>query len=685
MKKVLILIVSTLVTCAAFAQSAVWNFRTEVSKTQANVVDVFIDITIPQGFHLYSFDQQDGGPLAAEVNFALPKGVAKKGKLTSITKVQEHFDDVFQLPVRFFSGHCTWKQSFVIATSGKKVIDVTYSYQLCMDDGVCITPLPETVSIILPALSAAEENEAAERAQFANEEAIDTAQNQKISAVVIDANSDEIASAETPEAESSSTLWLIFAAGFIGGLLAFFTPCVFPMVPLTISVFMKQKKEHAKANIALYGLSIVVIYVALGLFITMIFGVDALNKMSTSPLFNVLFFFLFIVFALSFFGAFELVLPSSWINAIDKKSTSSKGILSVFFMAFTLVLVSFSCTAMIIGTLLVKSVMLGSLLGPFMGMLGFAIALALPFVLFALFPGIIQSLPKSGSWLNSIKVVLGFVELALALKFLSNADLVAGWGILPRELFLAVWIILLLLLGMYFLGNIRFSGDGEQQYVSIPRFMLALVSFTVALYLFPGMFGAPLKALSGYLPPMQTQVFNLHNLSTQKTTTYEIEQLVQTRKYADVFTCPNNFDCFFDYDEGLAFAQKVNKPVLLDFTGKACANCRLLEMNVWTDPHVAQLLSERFVIISLYVDSRHELEKNLQRTETYAGKQYSINTVGEHWSMFMMKNFGALGQPYHVILAPNGSVLVEGIGYDKAKNIPYYISFLKQGIALMEK
>lgn len=669
--------------CAAFTQTATWTFRTEESKTQPNVCDVFIDISIPQGFHMYSFDQQDGGPLASEITFNVPAGVEKKGALTSVTKVQEYFDTIFQIPVRFFSEKCTWKQSFVINAHGKKVVDITYSYQLCMEDGMCVNPFPQKKSIMLPAFVITEQPyQPPAKDSSAAITTTDAAHNQEITGTVAETAKTEIIESETsPEHHANSTLWLIFLAGFVGGLLAFFTPCVFPMVPITVSIFMKQKKEHAKSNIALYGLSIVVIYVALGLLVTAIFGVDALNKLSTSPLFNVLFFVLFFVFALSFFGAFELVLPSSWINAIDKKSSSSKGVLSIFFMAFTLVLVSFSCTAMIIGMLLVESVLHGSLLGPFMGMLGFAIALALPFMLFAIFPNIIQSLPKSGSWLNSVKVVLGFIELAFALKFLSNADLVAGWGILPRELFLAIWIVLMFLLGMYFLGKIRFFGDGEQTHVGVPRFMLALVSFTFALYLIPGLFGAPLKVLSGYLPPAQTQVFDLYTPTLQKNTTYNTaSQHAHTRKYADVFSCPLNLDCFFDYDEGLAYAQKVNKPVLLDFTGKACANCRLLEMNVWSDPTVLRLISQEYVLISLYVDSRQKLEPALQRTEEYGGQKYTINTVGEHWSMFMMQNFKGLSQPYHVLLAPTGEVLVEGIAYTEAKSIPYYIEFLEKGL-----
>jgi len=687
--------------CATFAQTATWTFRTELSKTQPNVVDVFIDISIPQGFHMYSFDQQEGGPLPSELTFEVPKGVEKKGALTIVGKVHEKFDEVFQIPVRYFSKKCTWKQSFVINAPTKGAITGTYSYQLCMDDGVCINPFPEEFSIALPALAVMEQPKQPTATELpVATTAVDTSRHcgldpqpeqsgarqsqspanngEMLKQVQHD---DAVSGTSAKTANANNTLWLIFIAGFVGGLLAFFTPCVFPMVPLTVSIFMKQKKERAKSNIALYGLSIVVIYVALGLLVTVIFGVDALNKLSTSPLFNVFFFLLFFVFALSFFGAFELVLPSSWINAIDKKSSQSSGILSVFFMAFTLVLVSFSCTAMIIGLVLVESVLLGSLLGPFMGMLGFSIALALPFVLFAIFPNIIKSLPKSGSWLNSVKVVLGFIELAFALKFLSNADLVAGWGILPRDLFLAIWIILVLLLGMYFLGKIRFFGDGEIVHVNIPRFMLALASFSFALYLLPGMFGAPLKLLSGYLPPAQTQTFDLYTPTLQKgSATYTPAGQMQARKYADVFSCPLNLDCFFDYEEGLAYAQKTNKPVLLDFTGKACANCRQLEMNVWSDPAVLQLISQEYVLISLYVDSRAKLEPSLQRSEEYGGKKYSINTVGEHWSMFMMQNFGGLMQPYHVLLSPTGNVLAEGIAYDKAKSIPYYMEFLKRGL-----
>lgn len=678
-----------------------WNFRYEFLSQSSSEFDVFIDIVIPEGFHLYSFDIGEGGPIAASVNFTLPPNVKKIGGLTSVTQAREYFDDIFELTVRDFAGKATWKQRFSTNLQESFTISGSYSYQLCQDNGVCTNPFPEkfsfTVQVPVPkVVNAPKTTEVSKSKTEKNiaeldsitQSVVDTNYVAADSSLAKELNSEEI-TAETTENfyeqdQSEMSLLWIFIFGFLGGLLAFLTPCVFPMVPMTVSMFIKRSKEKAVRDVSIYGLSIVGIYVALGILITILFGVDALNKMSTSPWFNGMFFLIFLLFAISFFGAFELVLPASWINFIDKKADTSSGFLSIFFMAFTLVLVSFSCTAMIIGTLLVQSVVSGSLLGPFMGMLGFSIALALPFVVFAFVPSLMTSIGKSGSWLQTVKVTLGFIELGFALKFISKADLVAGWGILPRDLFLAIWIVLLVMLGLYILKKIRFALDDDSKEVSTFRFLLAMGIFSFALYLVPGMFGAPLKSLSGYLPPLSTQTLDLYTPTlysqNSKTTTVEVP-----RKYSDVFSCPHNLQCFFDYDEGMTYAKQVNKPVLLDFTGKGCENCRKIEMNVWSDAQVLRMLHEDYVIISLYVDARDPLEPALVRTERYGGKDYEITTIGEHWSMFMMQNYGGLMQPYYVLLSPEGKRLAKPITYFEAQSVHFYTQFLSSGIAAMKE
>ena len=503
MRKISSLILLFLIFVVSNAQEAVWKFSySRISNTE---IELIMNITIPDNFHMYSFDQGPGGPIPAEVVFNPVQSVQAVGGIIAVTPPREYFDDVFKIQVRDFGGTAIWKQRFTVPANIEVSISGSYSYQLCMDDGMCINPFPRDFSISIPpvASSIVTETIPKETVQIdtvREQIELDSILNDTLqtpSLVEFDKSSDQ-----KKETTKNMTVWWIFIAGFIGGLLAFLTPCVFPMVPMTVSLFIKKTRSVGIRDALVFGLSIIVIYVALGLVITGIYGAPALNELSTSIVFNIIFFAIFLLFAISFFGAFELTLPTSWVNYMDKKTDSTSGLVSVFFMAFTLVLVSFSCTAMIIGTLLVESVVTGSLLGPFMGMLGFSIALALPFTLFALFPSLLQSLPKSGGWLNSVKVVLGFVELGLALKFLSKADLVAGWGILPRDLFLAIWIVLMILLGFYLLGKLRFTHDSEVKTVSTSRFILALSSFAFALYLLPGLLGAPLSSLSGYLPPL---------------------------------------------------------------------------------------------------------------------------------------------------------------------------------------
>ena len=452
---------------------------------------------------------------------------------------------------------------------------------------------------------------------------------------------------------SESHSWLyIFFAGFVGGLLALFTPCVWPIIPMTVSFFLKRTKDKKKGvrDAWTYGASIVVIYLTLGLAITLIFGANALNALSTNAIFNIFFFLMLVVFAASFFGAFEITLPSKWTNAVDSKAEQTTGLLSIFLMAFTLSLVSFSCTGPIIGFLLVEVSTTGSVIAPALGMLGFALALALPFTLFALFPSWLKSMPKSGGWMNAIKVTLGFLELAFALKFLSVADLAYGWRILDRETFLALWIVIFGLLGLYLLGKIKFPHDDDNNKVSVPRFFLALASLAFAVYMIPGLWGAPLKAVSAFAPPMQTQDFNL----------YKNEVHAQ----------------FYDYEEGMEYARRQGKPVMIDFTGYGCVNCRKMELAVWTDPKVSKLLTEDYVLITLYVDEKAKLPEPVKITEN--GVERTLRTVGDKWSYLQRSKFGANAQPFYVLLDNEGMPLNKSYSYDE--DVQKYVDFLNVGL-----
>lgn len=452
---------------------------------------------------------------------------------------------------------------------------------------------------------------------------------------------------------ASDTSWIyIFLAGLAGGLLALLTPCVWPMIPMTVSFFLKRNKSRRKAigDALIYGASIIIIYVAMGLLITGIFGASALNDLSTNAVFNILFFALLVLFAVSFFGAFELVLPASWTNRMDSKADSTSGILSIFFMAFTLALVSFSCTGPIIGTLLVEAASQGKTIGPAVGMFGFALALAIPFALFAIFPNMLQNMPKSGGWLNSVKVVLGFLELALALKFLSVADLAYGWRLLDREVFLVLWIVIFVLLGFYLLGKIRFSHDSELHHVSVPRLFMAIVSLAFSVYMIPGLWGAPLKAVSAFAPPLYTQDFNLYK--------DEVHAV------------------FEDYEAGMAYAKRVKKPVLIDFSGYGCVNCRKMEAAVWTDARVKKLLEEKYVLITLMVDDKTKLPEALTITENE--KERQLKTIGDKWSYLQRSKFGANAQPFYVILDNEGRPLAPSYAFDE--DASKYVRFLEDGL-----
>ena len=469
---------------------------------------------------------------------------------------------------------------------------------------------------------------------------------------------DQLKSFGDATVSAADTSWLfIFFAGFLGGLIALLTPCVWPMIPMTVSFFLKRTKDRKKAirDAITYGLSIIVIYLVMGLLITGIFGASALNDLSTNAIFNILFFLLLVVFAVSFFGAFELVLPASWTSKLDSKADSTTGILSIFFMSFTLVLVSFSCTGPIIGTLLVQAASMGTAVGPAIGMFGFALALSIPFSVFAIFPNMLQSMPKSGGWLNSVKVVLGFLELALALKFLSVADLAYGWRLLDREAFIVLWIVIFSLLGVYLLGKIKFSHDSEVKYVSVPRLFMAIISFAFAIYMVPGLWGAPLKAISAFAPPLYTQDFNLYKNEVHA--------------------------AFDDYESGMAYAKKVNKPVMIDFSGFGCVNCRKMEASVWTDPKVKQMLENGYVLITLMVDDKTKLPQPIEIQEN--GKTRKLKTIGDKWSYLQRSKFGSNAQPFYILLNDEGQPL--GPSYAFNEDVSKYIQFLQNGLKEFKK
>jgi thiol:disulfide interchange protein DsbD len=457
---------------------------------------------------------------------------------------------------------------------------------------------------------------------------------------------------------SEMSLWWIFISGFIGGIIALLTPCVWPMIPMTVSFFLKRNaasRKKAVSQAIVYGVAIIAIYLALGLLITAIFGASALNNLATSAVFNLIFFALLVLFAISFFGGFDLVLPASWTNKMDSKAESASGTLSIFFMAFTLVLVSFSCTGPIIGTLLVEAATWGNILSPTIGMFGFALALAIPFALFAIFPSWLQTMPKSGGWLNAVKIVLGFLELAFALKFLSVADLAYGWGILDREVFLVLWIVIFALLGMYLLGKLKFPHDSEVEHVSIPRLFLAIFSFAFAIYLVPGLWGAPLKAISAFSPPMYTQDFSLYDGEVRP-------------KYTD-------------YESGMAYAKQVGKPALLDFSGYGCVNCRKMEASVWTDPRVKNIIDNEYVLITLVVDDKTRLPEVIEVEEN--GRITRLKTVGDKWSYLQRHKFGANAQPYYIALDNEGKPVGPSYAYDE--NVEKYIEFLQTGLKNYKK
>lgn len=674
----LTLLLLTLVATAAQAQI---NFSVSYKRVSPTEYDIIFSGTAEPGWHVYSTDIPSGGPTPATFNTDAAKGVETVGKLKKGSGEKVHYDTMFEMDVAYFENAFTFTQR-VRLTSADYELAGYLEYGACNDQS-CLPP--STVECKLKgsdgpsaAQPAAGKAESAEKAAAAGSQSAPaeeataiasrpdtlTAQPADSAAATAATTATDFNSALwTPvidqleafgqENVADRALWYIFILGFAGGLIALFTPCVWPIIPMTVSFFLKRAKDRRKGirDAITYGLSIIVIYVGLGLIITSIFGASALNDLSTNAIFNIFFCLMLVVFAASFFGGFEITLPSSWGAAVDSKAEKTTGLLSIFLMAFTLALVSFSCTGPIIGFLLVEmSTSGGSILAPTIGMLGFAIALALPFTLFALFPTWLKSAPKSGGWLNMVKVTLGFLELAFALKFLSVADLAYGWHILDRETFLALWIAIFALLGFYLLGLIKFPHDDEDdRRTSVPRFFLALASIAFAIYMVPGLWGAPCKAISAFAPPMYTQDFNLQ---------------------------PAEVKPLLNYEEGMAYAKEQKKPVILDFTGHGCVNCRKMEAAVWEDDKVKGYLTEDYVIISLYVDEKTPLPEPIVVNEN--GTERKLRTVGDKWSYLQRSKFGGQTQPFYVLVDNEGNPLNGSYSYDE--DVDKFVEFLETGL-----
>lgn len=647
------------------------QFKAEWKEISATEAEIVFTGTIDAGWHVYSTELGDGGPTSATFNIDEIKGAELVGKLTPGAGEIDKMDPIFGMQVRYFEKSAKFAQK-VKLTGGDYVIKGYLEYGACNDEN-CLPPTAVDFSYSgkaqaaaqAPSVQPSDQPKTPAPVSEVKEDSATMAVDSTASAPVqLKGTNDywkpvikELSEfGETQQQDTHSWVYIFFA-GVVGGLLALFTPCVWPIIPMTVSFFLKRTKDKKKGirDAWTYGASIVVIYVALGLAITLIFGASALNALSTNAIFNIFFFLMLVVFAASFFGAFEITLPSKWSNAVDSKAEATTGLLSIFLMAFTLSLVSFSCTGPIIGFLLVEVSTTGSIIAPALGMLGFAIALALPFTLFAMFPSWLKSMPKSGGWMNVIKVVLGFLELAFALKFLSVADLAYGWRLLDRETFLALWIVIFGLLGFYLLGKIKFPHDDDSTKVGVGRFFLALISLAFAVYMVPGLWGAPLKAVSAFAPPMQTQDFNLY------------DDEVHAK--------------FQDFDAGMEYARQQGKPVMIDFTGYGCVNCRKMELAVWTDPQVSKMLKDDYVLITLYVDEKAKLPEPIKIMEN--GKERTLRTVGDKWSYLQRSKFGANAQPFYVLIDNEGNPLNKSYSYDE--DVAKYIDFLQTGLKNYKK
>lgn len=678
MKKTCALLIAMIIgVFALHANPVTWSYKIVDDGTDHPSVQM--TATIAPGYHLYNFDHKGmENPLSISIR---PDGATLVGSPVPNKKATAEVDED-GMQARFFSNSVTFTQKLK-PTKPNFSVTIKITGQAC-DDNSCSNinvakkltgkgkadTKDEAKADEEKAEDAKAEEAAADTTAVAADEAVADATDGAAVAATGSINEDKLwrnvekevaqLSKDSEKEEEESSLWAIFLAGLLGGIIALITPCVWPMIPMTVSFFLKQNKSRAASvrSAVIYGVSIIVIYVLLGLLVTAIFGATALNALSTNAWFNVFFFLLLVVFAISFMGGFEITLPSRFTNKMDSKVDSTTGLLSIFFMAFTLALVSFSCTGPIIGTLLVEAATSGSYLAPAVGMFGFAFALALPFTIFAMFPTMLKSMPKSGGWLNTVKVVLGFLELALALKFLSIADLTSGWRILDREVFLVLWIVIFGLLGVYLLGKIRFPHDSKLEKVGVGRFMLAVISLAFSIYMLPGLWGAPLKAISAFSPPISTQDFSLVD---------------------------NEFkNHSLNYEEGVKLAIQENKPVLLDFSGYGCTNCRELEGAVWTNDEVRQLINDEFVLVSLMVDDKAKLAEPIEMTDR-KGELHIIETVGELWGFLEGEKFGVAAQPYHVIIDHEGTPMSGSMDYQNGKDVEVYMNFLNTGLENFKK
>lgn len=681
MKKLVTLLMFTFLALAVQAQILTpvkWNIKLEDSESAEKTL--IFSAKLDAGWHLYDMNLPEGGPISTSFSFENLKGAKTIGTPVASKEATTVFDEQFQMELRWFAGEVSFRQKIEVTDPKHLQVGGYVEYMACNDEN-CLPPEQEEF-----AFSAKDINVEKTLAALAPKE--DSVQEVPQDTMIAETTPADETSSATPEyvpekepqvyqsedlwkpvieelkafgdttISATDTSWLfIFFAGFAGGLIALLTPCVWPMIPMTVSFFLKRTKDRKKAirDAITYGLSIIVIYLVLGLLITGIFGASALNDLSTNAIFNIIFFLLLVLFAVSFFGAFELVLPASWTNKLDSKADSTTGIISIFFMSFTLVLVSFSCTGPIIGTLLVQAATMGAAIGPAVGMFGFALALSIPFSLFAIFPNLLQSMPKSGGWLNSVKVVLGFLELALALKFLSVADLAYGWRLLDRETFLVLWIVIFALLGFYLLGKLKFSHDSDLKYVSVLRLFMAIISFAFSIYMIPGLWGAPLKAISAFAPPLYTQDFSLYDDEVHA--------------------------AFDDYEAGMAYAKQHNKPVMIDFSGYGCVNCRKMEASVWTDSRVKDILENDYVLITLMVDDKTKLPEPIRIQEN--GKTRTLRTIGDKWSYLQRSKFGANAQPFYILLDNEGKPLAPSYAFDE--DVSKYIQFLEKGLEEFKK
>jgi len=668
-----------------------WSFSTKaINDCEAELI---LKAKIDGNWHLYGQKSYgDEGPVPTSFNFTKQSGYETIGKPSENNLIKK-FEPVFGIEINFFEHEATFKQKIKIKTDQKITIKGNLEFMVC-NETQCLPPTLIDFSFDVKGSSACVNNNAtsvvSDTECKCDTAAIYDIMKAKAILAVTDTSNNSHADPKTNVTETSSeepvsgrAWWSILILGFLGGLAALLTPCVFPMIPMTVSFFTKRSKTKAKGitNALIYGTAIIIIYVILGLGVTMIFGPDALNALSTNVWFNLGFFVLLVVFAISFLGAFEIVLPSSFVNKVDAKSDKG-GLIGIFFMAFTLALVSFSCTGPIIGTLLVDAAVNGGISGPFWGMFGFASALALPFGLFAAFPGWLNSLPKSGGWLNSVKVVLGFLELALALKFASNADLVVQAGILTREVFITIWIVIFGLTGIYLMGWIKFSHDSDLKFLSVPRLFFAILAFSFTVYLIPGLWGAPLKLISGFPPP------DFYSESPNGFGTANNAQPVSLNGNSNSGHakehCPNNLPCFHDYDEAFAYAKKVGKPLMIDFTGWACVNCRKMESQVWTDAEVDKRLRNDVVLVSLYVDDKNELPAEQQGVKKLGERDFKIKTIGNKWSYMQASQYQTNAQPQYILVDQNGKMLTtRTTSYDP--DITKYVHWLDEGISEYKK